>query len=61
MLLDDKDFRFNGCLDKYWLCENCSVSCIEEIRFNQSFKEHWLSEEKGIDYTIKHNIVVKKG
>lgn len=60
MILDDEDFRFKGNTDKYWLCENCHTSCIEEIRFNQSFKEHWLNEEKHIDYSIKKNINIKK-
>ena len=40
MYLDDIDFRFKGCFDNYFICENCQTSCIEEIRFNQSFKEH---------------------
>lgn len=62
MYLDDIDFRFKGCFDNYFICENCQTSCIEEIRFNQSFKEHWHSENNDNvkDYTIKHNIVIKK-
>ena len=65
MLLDDKDFRFKGCLDKYWLCENCHTTCIEEIRFNQTFQEHWIcrnekTKEEEKEFTIKHNIEIKK-
>ena len=60
MILDDEDFKFKGNTDKYWLCENCHTNCIEEIRFNQSFKEHWTNEELNIDYTLKHKINVKK-
>ena len=40
--------------------ENCKTSCTEEIRFDQSFKEHWFNEDKNIDETVKHNITVKK-
>ena len=66
MILDDRDYRFKGNMDKYWICENCYSSCIEEIRFNQSFREHWTlrkerdneASEKKI--TIKHNIEIKK-
>ena len=74
MRLDDKDFKFNGNLDKYWICENCHSSCIEEIRFNQSFKEHWtiryfntLFQEYMLikEYTIKHvidtSVRIKRG
>ena len=60
MILDDEDFRFKGNTNKYWICENCHTSCMEEIRYNQSFKEHWYNEEKNIDYDIKHNIIIKK-
>lgn len=45
MLLDDKDFNFEGNYDNYWICEKCEISCIEEIRFNQPFKEIWDSDK----------------
>ena len=71
MYLDDRDYRFKGNLDKYWECENCHSSCIEEIRYSQSFKEHWTirneeyQEDKFKKFTIKHNIDttlrIKKG
>ena len=74
MILDNKDVRFRGNLDKYWECENCHSSCIEEIRFSQSFKEHWtvryfntLFQEYMLikKYTIKHvidtSVRIKKG
>ncbi len=62
MYLDDIDYRFKGCYDNYFICENCLTSCIEEIRFNQSFKEHWHTENNDIskDYVIKHKIDTKK-
>ena len=41
MYLDSKKERFIGNINKYWVCENCHSSCVEEIRFSQSFKEHW--------------------
>ena len=36
MILDDTDFRFDGCEDRYWLCENCEASCFEKIRYHKS-------------------------
>ncbi len=58
MYVDDRDVKFPGNKDIYWSCENCQTSCIEEIRFNQSFKEIWHSEnnDQVKDYEIKHNI-----
>lgn len=61
MILDDKDFKFTGCVDKYWECEKCNASCLEEIRYSQTFKEHWVVKDKETDltlkqYTIKHYI-----
>ena len=38
MVVDDIDFNFNGCYDIYFICEDCSVSSIEEIRFGQSYQ-----------------------
>lgn len=74
MILDDRDYRFKGNIDKYWLCEHCHTTCIEEIRFSQSFKEHWtlryfntlFHEYMTIkEFTIKHvidtSIRIKKG
>lgn len=58
MYEDDRDFNFKGCYDIYWNCPNCQTSCIEEVRFNQSFKEIWHSENADMvkDYEIKHKI-----
>ena len=61
MILDDRDYHFKGNVDKYWLCEHCHTTCIEEIRFSQSFKEHWTVHDIENDvtlkeYTIKHKI-----
>ena len=44
IVLDDKDYNFKGCYDNYWNCEKCQTSCIEEVRFSQTFKEIWHSE-----------------
>ena len=59
MYLDDKDFNFKGNYDNYWCCNKCNSSCIEQIRFNQSFKETWhLETDNGVkDYEIKKKIV----
>lgn len=58
MYLDDKDYRFKGNYDNYWNCEECQTSCIEEVRFGQSFKEIWHSEnnDEVKDYIIKHQL-----
>lgn len=57
MYLDDKDFNFKGNYDNYWNCPDCQTSCIEQVRFGQSFKEIWHSENNGVkDYVIKHQI-----
>ena len=61
MVLDDVDYNFEGNKDKYWICEDCQCSCIEEIRFFQSFQEHWHIESKdGVkDFTKRKPIIVK--
>ena len=57
MRLDDKDFNFKGNYDNYWCCDSCETSCTEQVRFGQSFKEDWHSENNGVkEYTIKHQI-----
>ena len=58
MYVDDRDEQFKGCEDIYWSCTDCQTSCIEEIRFSQSFKEIWHSEnnDEVKDYEIKHQI-----
>ena len=58
MYIDTKDFTFKGNYDIYWGCTSCQTSCIEQVRFGQSFKEIWHSENNGRvkDYTIKHQI-----
>lgn len=58
MYLDDKDTNFKGNYDNYWCCESCQTSCLEQVRFGQSFKEIWHSEnnDQVKDYTIKHQI-----
>lgn len=55
MKVDDKDYRFKGNYDVYWICTDCKTSCIEEVRYYQNFKEHWHSENDGAkDYIIMH-------
>lgn len=58
MYLDDKDYNFKGNYDNYWNCTKCQTDCIEQIRFSQSFKEIWHSENNDIvkDYEIKKKI-----
>ena len=62
MFLDDKDYNFKGNYDNYWACENCQTSCVEQVRFGQSFKEIWHSENDDIakDYEIKYPLKRKE-
>lgn len=62
MRIDDRDKRFKGCLDVYWICDNCTGSCIEEIRFSQRYRELWHSENNNEvkDEIIKHKIDTKR-
>lgn len=59
MRKDDVDFRFEGCKNVYWLCDFCPTSCIEQVRFNHSFKQIWHTEKEDgtvIDYEIVNKI-----
>lgn len=58
MFVDDREYRFKGNYDLYWNCTECSTSCIEEVRFDQIYKEIWHSENGKFpkDYAIKHQI-----
>ena len=58
MCIDDRHTNFKGNYDIYWVCENCQTSCIEEVRFTQSFREVWHSEnnDEVKDYVIKHKL-----
>lgn len=61
MVLDDKDYNFKGNYDNYWGCNKCNTSCIEQVRFGQSFKEIWHYEngDEVKDYEIKKKIIRK--
>lgn len=53
MILDVRIFKGNE--DKYWICEHCATSCIEQIRYGQTWRELWNSEnESAVDHIIKH-------
>lgn len=58
MRKDDVDKRFDGCKDIYWVCDFCLTSCIEQIRYSQSCREYWHSENDGNvkDYVVKKKI-----
>lgn len=45
MHLDDVDFNFKGNKDNYWYCKECSLTCIEKIRYGKSIKQNWLEKE----------------
>lgn len=45
MQKDDVDFNFRGNYDIYWVCDSCSTSCIEKIRFGKIFKEEWYQDK----------------
>lgn len=36
MILDDIDAQFDGCEDRYWICESCKASCFEKVRYHKS-------------------------
>ena len=59
MYLDDKDYNFKGNYDNYWACEHCNSSCIEEVRFGETQKEHWYHNENGAEteYTIHRDFI----
>ena len=44
MRLDDVDGFFNRTCDKYWVCDLCVTSCIEEIRNGVSVNQIWYTE-----------------
>lgn len=58
MRKDDVDKSFDGCMDVYWECDHCQTCCKEKIRFNQSWKEIWHSENGDVakDYEIVNKI-----
>lgn len=60
MRKDDVETMFTGCKNIYWACDFCITSCVEQIRYNQSCKEMWHSENDNIvkDYQIKKKITV---
>lgn len=55
MRLDDRDSCSNFNVDKYWVCSNCSTSCIEEIRGGRPFKEYWHTENDRVrNFTVNY-------
>lgn len=57
MFLDDKDYNFKGNYNNYWCCPECTTSCLEEVRFGQSWRENWHTENGSVrDWIIKHKI-----
>lgn len=61
MILDDKDFRFKGNYDNYWICPHCTFGCFEEVRFGQSFRETWTDGDSPVaPLVIKKRIEVKR-
>lgn len=39
--LDGVDFHFKGCQDNYYICDNCHIGAVEEIRFGKSYRIIW--------------------
>ena len=48
MDLDDKDFVKKGTFDKYWYCEKCNASCIEEYKSFKLVSINWHLENDKI-------------
>ena len=48
MRLDDRDYRFKGNYDNYWVCDNCSgcVGCFEKIRYGKSISKEFYKEQE---------------
>lgn len=39
MFIDDIDYRFKGCQDEYWICENChESSAFVKVRYGKVCK-----------------------
>ena len=45
MELDDVDYNFKGNQDNYWVCDNCNVSAIENIRYFKSVRVVFYNED----------------
>lgn len=56
MRVDDRDFRFRGCVDIYFACDSCNASCIQEIRYNAPHRESWHleSDQEVVDYALRY-------
>lgn len=57
MRLDDTDYNFKGCYDKYFECPNCESSCKVVVRFSKIQREEWHSENSGDvkDEVVRYN------
>ena len=45
MRLDDVDYNFPGNQDNYWICDECSVSALEKIRYSRSISTKFYDRE----------------
>lgn len=46
MILDDRDFMFNGCEDRYFICPKCGkVSLKIKIRYGRICKRIYTNEQ----------------
>lgn len=44
MIVDDVDRLSKGSYDKYWICNFCDTSCVEEVRSDMTTKISWQEE-----------------
>lgn len=56
MLIDDVDKDFEGKYDVYHECRDCEISCREEVRFGQRFREIWVDRNGELLSVVKYNI-----
>ena len=42
--MDDVDFNFKGNKDIYYVCDNCSASAFEKIRYGKSISVEFHKE-----------------
>ncbi len=46
MEIDDLDYRFDGCQDEYWKCENCGeFSALVKVRYKKVCKVEFCEHD----------------
>ena len=46
LTIDDIDYRFDGCQDEYWICENCQgSSAFVKVRYKKVYKVEFTEHD----------------